>query len=94
MNIYYLKKFRKIAQRRLKIKVHNGTYDLMLRISSMGWSPLVDWKPLKDWVNGGFMSYNNLPYAIDMLKKERRAMIYRLLRQERDYRENKKLLEL
>lgn len=88
MNIYYLKKFRKIAQRRLKIKVHNGAYDLMLRISFR------DWKPLKDWVYGGFMSYNNLPYAIDMLKKERRAMIYRLLRKERDYRENKKLLEL
>lgn len=88
MNIYYLKKFRKKAQRRLKIKVHNGVYDLMLRISFR------EWKPLKDWVNGGFMSYNNLPFALDMLKKERRAMIYRLLRKERDYRENKKLLEL
>lgn len=88
MNTYYLKKYRKIAQSRLKIKVHNGVYDLMLRTSSMSW------KTLKDWVNGGFMSYNYLPFALDMLKKERRAMIYRLLRKERDYRENKKLLEL
>lgn len=88
MNIYYLKKFRKIAQRRLKIKVHNGAYDLMLRIS------FGDWKPLKDWVNGGYMSYNYLPYAFDMLKKERRTMIYNLLRKERDDRETKKLLEL
>lgn len=94
MNTYYLKKFRKIAQRRLKIKVHNGAYDLMLRRLSMGWNPLVDWEPLKDWENGGYMSYNYLPYAINMLKKERRAMIYRLLRKERDYRENKKLAKL
>ena len=88
MNIYYLKKFRKIAQRLLKIKVHNGVYDVVLRTSGMGWHHL------RDLVYGGFMSYNYLPYALDMLKKERRAMIYRLLRKERDYRENKKLLDL
>lgn len=86
MNIYYLKRYRKAAKERFKIRSINKQYNVMKYNYS-----IKNWEFI--YQNSDYVT-NNLYVAKQTLAHERRIFILDLVKEMREIKENKKLAKL
>lgn len=86
MNTYYLKKYRKDAKKRFKIRFINNQYNVMkYDYFNKGWEFI---RTNFDYIT------NNLYVAKQTLAHERREYILKLVENRRDFNKNKELAKL
>jgi pectate lyase len=87
MNIYYLKKFRKAAKEQFKIRFVDNKYFIMkYNYHNDEWESII-------YSNNDYAT-NNLYIAKLTLAHERRRYILDLVKEMREFKENKKLAKL
>ena len=89
MNIYYLKKYRKDAKKRIKIRFVNNRYKVMKYNSHD-----MEWKLINEWNTNGACTTFDLIVAKQTLTRERRQYILGLVKEMREFNKNKELAKL